>query len=785
MRLYKLVLTSIASAALVACGGGGAGSSATTIVIPRNLVPYSTPVRVDSIQLTQTDTAFVPIAGIFTKDLSNTGSENVIVAGRAMVTDQINSKISIFGWQGGQLVNQTNTWFSGNDNIIKGTEPDVEFGDFLGNGKIGMYVPPGTDSEWGRSSPGTVFINNGTSFTRVNLNLGAAWAHDSVVYDFDRDGRADIFTLDYGSDNNLALSNGDGTFSMFRTKADGALRGASGVAAADFLGNGTVSLIVTDSSTTLGQQNSLMSWSLSGSDLVMTTQSFLPVGRFDLPKWASYNTGVGLASHNVRALAFDFDNSGLTSAVIFSTPWFTNGAKPAWSEVQFLKNHGGGVFTDVTDNVLVGYNNSMPVSYNPKLIDINGDGLTDIFLSGSTWDNPTVNTQVLLHTADHKFVASYANVFSAFENQAFNAEALRSSAILGGNITNIVRGPNNELYLVTLINTFEGGVSKKAMYLSKIGEQTVTAQATLAAIRTAWPYISEAQANDILSRTSTSWLGLNVINPDKALSPIGNLGLNINGTRTAFNGYISGLKLKDNNTVLFDDVGRSFAVDLSSTSALSSNTWARYSENITDDTRGAQSMKLQYMQSGNFKFGADTATQSLAVGLTGVQIGKNSQLSFQYTQMPFSPFIQMSGSWGLVKKSSMLESTVTTKYQGFVGRAGLMYANTTIDAGLVTDISPITSVWSEVGYEWKHVKLMGGVLPKIVSGTASLRLPVGVDMSGVSLYNDSKVNISNPTTSYVRLAYQEQVSKTVSFSFNGLVSDRKQTSLMAEMKIKF
>jgi hypothetical protein len=80
---------------------------------------------------------------------------------------------------------------------------------------------------------------------------------------------------------------------------------------------------------------------------------------------------------------------------------------------------------------------------------------------------------------------------------------------------------------------------------------------------------------------------------------------------------------------------------------------------------------------------------------------------------------------------------------------------------------------------------MGGVLPKIVSGTASLRLPVGVDMSGASLYNDSKVNISNPTTSYVRLAYQEQVSKAVSFSFNGLVSDRKQTSLMAEMKIKF
>ena len=767
---------------LTACASGPGGN---TISSPSYSVPFHTPVRVGSVSITQSVTSSIAVADIFTKDLTGSGVENVIIAGRSVDTTRIDSQINIFGWQSGQLVNQTSSWFSGNDNIIRGTEPDIEFGDFLGNGKIGMYVPPSTDSESIRGAPGSVFINNGNSFTRVDLNLGSTWAHDSVVRDFDRDGRADIFTLDYGPNSSLSLSNGDGTFSIFRNTS-GVLQGASGVAAADFMGNGTVSLIVTDSSTTLGQQNSLMSWSLSGSDLVMTTQSFLPVGRFDLPKWASYKNGLDIASHNVRALAFDFDNSGVPSAVIFSTPtFFIGAARPAWSEVQFLKNNGSGVFTDVTDSVLVGYDNTMPVSYNPKLIDINGDGLTDIFLSAAAWVNPTNNTQVLLHTADHKFVASYANVFAAFENQSYNLEAIRSAAISNLNVTNIVQGPNNELYLITLINTVENGAAIKAIYLSKIGAMTTTAQATLAAIRTNWPYLSDAQANSILSKTSTTWLGFRIVDPVRALSPIGNLGLNINGRRTAFSGYISGLKLKDRNTVLFDDVGRSFAVDLSSTSALSPNAWARYSENIIDDTRGAQSMKLQYMQAGNFKFGADTATQSLAVGLTGVQIGKNSQLSFQYTQMPFSPFIQMSGSWGSVKKSSMLESTVTAKYQGFVGRVGLMYANTTIDAGLVTDISAITSVWSEVGYEWKHAKLMGGMLPKVVNGTASLRLPVGVDMSGVSLYNDSKVNISNPTTSYVRLAYQEQVSKAVSFSFNGLVSDRKQTSLMSEMKIKF
>ena len=80
---------------------------------------------------------------------------------------------------------------------------------------------------------------------------------------------------------------------------------------------------------------------------------------------------------------------------------------------------------------------------------------------------------------------------------------------------------------------------------------------------------------------------------------------------------------------------------------------------------------------------------------------------------------------------------------------------------------------------------MGGVLPKVVSGYANLRMPVGVDMLGNSQYNDIKVNISSPTTRYVRIAYNEQVSKDVSFAFNGLVSDRKQTSLMGEVKIKF
>ena len=113
---------------LTACGGGGPGNP---ILLPTNPVPFHTPIRVASVSITQTDTGSIAVADIFTKDLTNSGSENVIVAGRSVDAVKIDSKISIFGWQNGQLVNQTNTWFSGNDNIIKGTEPDIEFGDFL------------------------------------------------------------------------------------------------------------------------------------------------------------------------------------------------------------------------------------------------------------------------------------------------------------------------------------------------------------------------------------------------------------------------------------------------------------------------------------------------------------------------------------------------------------------------------------------------------------------------------------------------------------------------------
>jgi hypothetical protein len=287
------------------------------------------------------------------------------------------------------------------------------------------------------------------------------------------------------------------------------------VAIADFMGNGTSSIILTDQNAWQSGNNRLYSWSMTDGalngrpgtqDFTLSLISTLPDSRFLLPKWSSQNF---LGSHDYRSLAFDFDNSGLTSAVIFSRPVKSDGAGghiwPEFNEIQFLKNSGGGTFIDVTDTVLVGYNTATSASsYNPKIMDVNSDGLLDIVLGGTNWTTGT-GAQVLIHTQEHKYVASYAAVIDAFVAQSTALEkAINISATSGANGIVFVRGPDGAMYLATAVSYTSSGVQQKAIYLSKLGNNVASAQATAAAIKQQWPWMSDAQVNTVLAQSSTT-----------------------------------------------------------------------------------------------------------------------------------------------------------------------------------------------------------------------------------------------------------------------------------------
>ena len=777
-RTVLAVSIAAAVATLSACGGGGGGGGG--YVRPTsNPVPYYTPTRVASVTPINSTTVETDSSSMFSQSFSGTGQE-VVVAGRS---GSANSgtyptyNLSIFGWSNGTLVDKTSQWFPGGINVITGSEPSVKFADFNGDGKVDMYVAPNTDTN--TYGPGVVYLNNGTSFSRVNLDFGNLNGHDSAVYDLNRDGYADIVTMGM----RFSFGSAAGTFTNYVVGGAYPGGGAS-VAVADFMGDNTASLIITDMASNGPTNNRLYSWAFANGQVELTQISVLPTPRFLLPKWASYNFS---GSHDIRTLAFDFDQSGRTSAVIFSRPWITNGQWPAYSEVQFLKNQGGGVFVDVTDTTLIGYDNTSPAPYNPKLMDVNGDGLIDIVMSGAAWDNGK-GPQVLIHTKEQKYVASYSTVLQAFQNQALDLErAINASAESGANGIVFVQGPDGSMYLATAVSYVSGGLQRKAIYLSKLGSAVTSAQATATSIKQTWPWMSDAQVNAVLAQSSTTWFGLNVLDPAKALQPIGSLTIpgSLNGANLS--GSISGFNLRGaaSSIKALDSVGRDFNINYGSTSINMPSMFSRFADRIKDDTRSAQLFGNEVYHYNGMKFGGTEDNKSFVLGYTGIPLSKNSQLNFQYTRLPFSPFVTINGAWGLVRSSDTIETTISYYKNGWTSKLGLMYSSTEIYSGLVTRVNPITSVWAESGYEWESLRVYGGMLPKPIAGSANLTLTTGIDNQGRITYTNSQADISSPTVAYARISYTERINKHVTFKLNGMATTQHQQTVMGEFKFNF
>jgi len=175
----------------------------------------------------------------------------------------------------------------------------------------------------------------------------------------------------------------------------------------------------------------------------------------------------------------------------------------------------------------------------------------------------------------------------------------------------------------------------------------------------------------------------------------------------------------------------------------------------------------------------------MAFGLTGYSLGRNTQLSMQYTQLPFSPFVQLSGSWGLVRSSGTLESTITARQGSAVAKFGTMYTMTEIDPGLVTRVNPITSVWAEVGYEQERFRMYGGVLPQVIAGSADLTMPTGVDNTGKITYTRTQADIVSNSVAYSRFTFGDRLTRNVSYRLQGMFTTQQQHNVSAELRLTF
>lgn len=300
--------------------------------------------------------------------------------------------------------------------------------------------------------------------------------------------------------------------------------------------------------------------------------------------------------------------------------------------------------------------------------------------------------------------------------------------------------------------------------------------------------MSSGQVNTVLSQSSTVWFGLNVLDPAKALSPIGEL--KIPGTTGTFNihGSVSGLNLNGtaDRIKVQDSLGRDFNVNYSVTSFDGTSTWLRAAEHMhTSDTRSSQFSYDSVYQRGNLQYTESNDPRNTVLGISGMSLGRNSSLSVQYTRLPFNPFVYLSGSWGSVISSGTFETSLAYRDQGFVAKGGIMYTSTEIRPGLVNHINPITSIWAESGYEFGRLKIYGGLLPMSVSGSADITLPTGIDNNGRIIYTSSRVGLSGTAVEYARLSWDDRIDRKTSYRLTAMQTTQNQRNVMAQIKYNF
>ena len=797
-----------AAVILTACGGGGGGGGGGTIPVRpdtttylRTEVPYSTPVRVGTVDPLVNDKYTYFVGDTYTANISGSG-QDVIIAGhmtqQSNPADWANTRISMLSWNNGTLVDKTAQWFPNNSNIITGANT-VKFADFFKSGRTDMFTAPYSDWSLADNGPAYVWTNTGNSFSRQALAANVS-AHDSAVADINGDGYTDIVILDANARNSVVAIND--RVSSFRTytAASGTQLAGSSIAVADFLNNGTTTFITGDNWSADGHVQKLWGWNIdAGNQLSFTELATLPTSRFNLQKWK--DIGI-LDSHNVRVSAFDFNNDRVQDAVVFSQPGrVAAGTSTNYSEIQFLKNNGAGVFADVTDDVLVGYNTNTRTTYQPKFLDLNGDGLTDILVSGS--DNSGTSSQFLLQSRDGKYVATYARILTDYLAQI--------KTMAGGdandNTVNVVRGPDGKMYLVSAVSFMNGADRQLAVYVSALGSSTVTtAQNAVNLIQQKWPYMTVAAANDVLARTTATYLnGVGVIDEDALLKPVGDLSLATAAGARAINGFIAGINLGDGSVVAMDQTGRSYSLNLS---PMTVNRLNSFGYNTEHNDQYELTSHAEYLVNGGLatvngvRVGNDLAgrenvmsLQNLpaqyTVGVPGYYKKGHWNLGAQYTYLNSNPWIAFGGAWGSVRGSGVLDHVISYRNRGFSAQFSLMHVTTDVDPGLITRVNSMWGAWAETGYRFGDARGTGdvgiyaGVKPVVLSGSVEAQLPTGIDSTGKVQYTSRTLDVQNQTTGYVRALYTNQLNRHSQLRFGAIGTTDGQYRATTEFKLWF
>jgi hypothetical protein len=432
------------------------------------------------------------------------------------------------------------------------------------------------------------------------------------------------------------------------------------------------------------------------------------------------------------------------------------------------------------------------------LIDLNGDGMLDILVSAG--DNSGTSSQFLLRSSDNKYVATYANILTDYLSQVKNMAGGDSN----NHTVNVVRAPDDKLYLVSAVSFMNGSDRQLAVYMSALGSQSVTtAQTAINLMLQKWPYMTVAQANDALARTVATYInGVGLIDEDAVFRPIGSLAVPTLGGLKPINGYLAGINLGDGAVMALDQAGRSYSMNLT---PMNLNRLNAFGYNTEHNDQYELTSHAEYLVNGalttvnGMRVGADWAGRDN----TGMGLNKPTQytlgvpgwyrkgawsLGTQYTYLNTNPWIAFGGAWGEVTGSGIMDNVVSYRNRGFSVQASAMYVSTNITPGLITRVNNMWGAWAETGYRFGDARRAGdlgffaGVKPVVLSGSVEARIPTAVDMSGNVVYTNKKLMVQNQTTGYVRALYTNQVNRRTQLRLSAVSTTDGQYRAMTELK---
>ena len=394
----RQILLSISLVAIVGCGGGGGSLSSETATA----LPDTSPTAITATTTFNTAAGLNYSSMLMPAKFDVVGGKYVVVSGIYLAggnpasapTPNPDAPIRILKINSDGTSADVTASILGNNTTTPG---NIEIGDFNGDGIddiVSLFVKdfPYMDT-LGKPfrGDGAIFLSRPGQTHARNMLAGNGWSHHTAVADINNDGSLDIIN----SAGQKWINDGRGNFAFHDHSYNvntrpGLWMNGSAVCVGDFNNTGRKQAVITDLIVDPTQAP------IADTVIFELDSSLIPVASHTLPvPILDRNTTdpTKEISHDVRCVATDLNRDGKLDLLVLSRPNATarNGRWTDEGAVQVLINRGNWIFDDVTSTAMANYPTNVLISYTPMSIDLNGDGILDLWLGNPDFSSGKAN----------------------------------------------------------------------------------------------------------------------------------------------------------------------------------------------------------------------------------------------------------------------------------------------------------------------------------------------------------------------------------------------------------